>query len=195
MTKIKSLRKFTVSVDFFEDERIIGLQALYGPAGPMVAIAILTIIYRHGYYAVWNDLTRYKLLSFLPDATPEFLDDIISKMVEWGLFDAGMFANHGVLTSADIQRQYFRAHKRESHCGPLPYLIDNERMPEPDAPVEKLSDNRAENNLLDANGRHIDALPLPISATKQPPIFAEMVQKKQETAAKASPALMVDVGI
>lgn len=45
------------------------------------------------------------------------LDDvkrIISLSVEYGLFDAGLFRQYNILTSADIQRQYLFITKRRS---------------------------------------------------------------------------------
>lgn len=128
---IRSLRKFQLNVDFFEDERIIGLQAIYGPAAPLAAIALLSIIHRHGYWAEWSDLVRFKLQSIIPDASPEYLDDVVGKMVEWGLFDSDMFHAFGVLTSGEIQRNYFRQHKRDDHTCPLPYLIGEQPLPAP----------------------------------------------------------------
>lgn len=128
--KIQSLRKFQLNIDFFEDERIIGLQSLYGPAAPLAAIALLCIVHRHGYWAEWSDLVRFKLQSIIPDASLEYLDDVVGKMVEWGIFDSDMFHAFGVLTSGEIQRNYFRQHKRADHNCPLPYLIGEQPLPD-----------------------------------------------------------------
>ncbi|MDE6270507.1 MAG: DUF4373 domain-containing protein, partial [Muribaculaceae bacterium] len=137
-----------------------------------------------------------KLLSFLPDATTELLDDIIAKMVEWGMFDAGMFDNHGVLTSRDIQRQYFRTRKRESHSCALPYLLDGERPAKRAAAPAKTRATASDTNFRTASGRHIDALPLSCSPEEPAPLFAELTaNEKQERADEAAPALMVDGGV
>ena len=61
------------------------------------------------------------------------LDDvkrIIALSVECGLFDAGLFRQYGILTSADIQRQYLFITKRRSSSliAPAYCLLEAEEL-------------------------------------------------------------------
>ena len=116
---------FPFDVDFFEDEKIIAISGEFGIKGEITAIKLLCAIYRNGYFILWNDLLKYKLLKNLPGISPELIESIVHRLVLWEFFDKALFDSVKVLTSKGIQRRYFEAVKRRKIDGELPYLLIN----------------------------------------------------------------------
>ncbi len=119
----QGLDYFPFDVDFFSDEKVVCIAGEYGLKGEITAIKLLCAIYRNGYFALWNETMKYKLLRELPGVSAELLDNIVSRLVRWGFFDKGLFDSTGVLTSRGIQRRYFEASKRRVPNGSLPYIL------------------------------------------------------------------------
>lgn len=109
------LSSFQLDVDFFADDRIEALSAEFGIVGELTAIKLLCVIYRNGYYIEWSPLQKKKLQKSLPGVEIDTLDRIAEAMVSYGLFDSGMFEEHGVLTSVEIQEKYVSATKRRKN--------------------------------------------------------------------------------
>lgn len=116
---------FPFDVDFFEDEKIIAISGEFGIKGEITAIKLLCAIYRNGYFILWNDLLKYKLLRNLPGISPELIESIVNRLVLWEFFDKALFDSVKALTSKGIQRRYFEAVKRRKTDGELPYLLIN----------------------------------------------------------------------
>lgn len=120
----KGLDYFCFDVDFFDDEKITAISGEFGIKGEITAIKLLCAIYRNGYFTMWNELLKYKLLKNLPGVSAELLDSIVARLVVWGFFDKSLFDTTGVLTSKGIQRRYFEASKRRIKTDEeLPYLL------------------------------------------------------------------------
>jgi hypothetical protein len=65
-----------------------------------------------------------KLIKELPGVSADLLDNIVSRLIRWGLFDKTLFDKNGILTSKGIQRRYFEITKRRVNPGEnLPYLL------------------------------------------------------------------------
>ena len=115
---------FPFDVDFFNDEKIGAISGEFGIKGELACIKLLCAIYRNGYFAVWNEMLRMKLIKELPGVSANLLDEIVSRAVRWGLFDKALFDDGGILTSDGIQRRYFEITKRRiSTYNNLPYLL------------------------------------------------------------------------
>ena len=112
-----------MDTDFFEDERIMAISGEFGLEGEMVAVRLLCMIYRKGYFTLWGDLQKYKLLRSLPGVSLELLERIVARLVSWGFFDEELFLSENVLTSKDIQKCYFKAIKRRAATADLPHLL------------------------------------------------------------------------
>ena len=97
---------FPFDIDFFEDEKIVAISGEFGIKGEIVAIKLLCAIYKNGYFILWNDLMKFKLLKNLPGVSSELLDSIMNRLVLWGFFDKDLFDSMGVLTSAGIQEVF-----------------------------------------------------------------------------------------
>lgn len=117
---------FPFDVDFFEDEKIIAISGEFGIKGEITAIKLLCAIYRNGYFILWNDLLKYKLLRNLPGISPELIESIVNRLVLWEFFDKALFDSVKVLTSRGIQKRYFEASKRRKIAGNFPYLLIEE---------------------------------------------------------------------
>lgn len=114
---------FPFDTDFFEDEKIVALSSEFGIKGEITAVKLLCEVYRNGYYLLWSEPVRIKLLSKLKGISSCLLDDIVRRLIKWGFFDKAMFESAMVLTSRGIQTRYFSSYKR--HSGKLPYLLVN----------------------------------------------------------------------
>lgn len=116
---------FPFDIDFFDDEKIIAISGEFGIKGEITVIKLLCAIYRNGYFILWNDLLKYKLLKNLPGISSELIDSIVNRLVLWGFFDKTLFDSVKVLTSRGIQKRYFEAVKRRKTDGELPYILIN----------------------------------------------------------------------
>lgn len=122
----KGLDYFPLNTDFFEDEKIVAISGEFGLKGEIAAVKLLCAIYRNGYFAVWDDLFKYKLLKSLPGISPDLLESIVSRLVSWGFFNQDLFHSTRALTSKGIQARFFAASKRRRNDEDLPYLLGQE---------------------------------------------------------------------
>lgn len=114
---------FPLDVDIFEDEKISAISGEFGIKGEITVIKLLCAIYRNGYFILWNDLLKFKLLRNLPGISSELIESIVNRLVLWEFFDKALFDSVKVLTSKGIQKRYFEASKRRKAAGDLPYLL------------------------------------------------------------------------
>lgn len=122
--KKTGLDYFPFDVDFFSHEKMVCIAGEFGLKGYLVAVALLCAVYRNGYFVLWNDATRFRLLRDLPGISDQLLRQIVDRLVYWKLFDEQLFLSAAVLTSRSIQQIYFDAVKRRSlSAAELPYLL------------------------------------------------------------------------
>lgn len=114
---------FPLDVDIFEDEKISAISGEFGIKGEITVIKLLCAIYRNGYFILWNDLLKFKLLKNLPGISSELIESIVNRLVLWGFFDKSLFDSVKVLTSKGIQKRYFEAVRRRKDSVDLPYLL------------------------------------------------------------------------
>jgi len=123
------LEYFPLDVDFFEDEKIIAISREHGVMGEAVLLRLLCAVFRRGYFAVWGDGLKEKLLRSAPGLKPGHLEQIVKSLVKWDVFDARLFREANVLTSKGIQRRYFAATKRRQTGENMEYLLVNVYRP------------------------------------------------------------------
>lgn len=114
---------FPLDVDFFADEKIAAISGEFGIKGDIVVIKLLCAVYRSGYFILWNEPMKYKMLRDLPGISPELLDQIINRLVKWGFFDEALFNSVKVLTSQGIQKRFFAITRRRNTGAKLPYVL------------------------------------------------------------------------
>ena len=116
---------FPFDIDFFEDEKITAISGEFGIKGEITVIKLLCAIYRNGYFILWNDLLKYKLLKSLPGISSELIESIVNRLVLWEFFNKTLFDSARILTSRGIQERYFEAIKRRRITEKFPYLLIN----------------------------------------------------------------------
>lgn len=114
---------FPFDVDFFDDEKIVCIAGEFGIKGEITAIRLLCAVYRNGYFILWSEQLKMKMLRQMPGVSSELFDQILNRLVRWGFFDASLFDTVKVLTSEGIQRRYFEAVKFRKLDENLPYLL------------------------------------------------------------------------
>lgn len=120
------LEYFPLDVDFFEDEKIEAISGEFGIKGELTAIKLLCAIYHNGYFVLWNDLLKMKLLKRLPGVSAELLDQIVGRLVRWGFFDKALFDTANILTSHGIQKRFAEATARRHVTENRPHwLLDS----------------------------------------------------------------------
>lgn len=115
---------FPVDVDMFEDEKMLAISGEFGIKGEITVVKLLCAIYRNGYYVLWNDLLKFKLLHDLPGISVKLIDEIVQRLVKWDFFDKNLFnSTDKVLTSVGIQKRYFEAVRNRNSKKQLPFLL------------------------------------------------------------------------
>ena len=117
---------FPFDIDFFEDEKIEAIFVEFGIKGEITVVKLLCAIYRNGYFILWNDRLKIKLLKNLPGISSELLEQIINRLVKWDFFNESLFNSASILTSLGIQKRYFSVIKRRKQNEDYPYLLINE---------------------------------------------------------------------
>ena len=132
--KKQGLDYFPLNTDFIHDRLVRRIMKREGDASLSVLIEVLSYIYSgEGYYVCADALFYEDLSSNLYEKTSDDIRRIVSLAVEYGIFDAALHAKYGILTSADIQRQYLFSTKRRnvSHLDPAYCLISEELLVRP----------------------------------------------------------------
>lgn len=121
----QGLTYFPFDVDFFSDEKIGAISGEFGIKGDITVVKLLCAIYRNGYFILWDEALKMKLLKDLPGISLELLERIVFRLVKWGFFAQDLFDLVKVLTSRGIQERYFEAIKRRKNESEYPYLLIN----------------------------------------------------------------------
>lgn len=114
---------FPFDVDFFADEKIAAISGEFGIKGEITVVKLLCAVYRNGYFILWDEPLKYKLLRDLPGVSAELFDQIINRLVKWGFFDEGLFNSVKVLTSRGIQKRFFSITRRRGLSTDAKYLL------------------------------------------------------------------------
>lgn len=144
-----------IDIDMADDPKVSYLMDTVG-AGDAAArfaaygrlVLVMQRVYHDGFYLSYGKFERIKLAKDAGMSADE-LDGFIESCIDAELFDAGMFREHGVLTSRGIQARYFRARKTKAVADEdAPFVLGSaapERVRE-DEPRDspKSSENRRE---------------------------------------------------
>ncbi|WP_455033812.1 DUF4373 domain-containing protein [Granulicatella adiacens] len=150
---------FPLNVDIFEDEKIEAIAGEFGIKGELLVIKLLCAVYRKGYYVVWNDLLKMQLLKRIPGASRELLDQVVNRLVAWGVFDKALFNSDMVLTSVRIQETFKEATKRRKEVDMSSYCLINVDINEQASeinddinPQSKVKETKENNNSQNSAG-------------------------------------------
>lgn len=116
MGRIKrGLDYFPLSTSFMYDRMVRRIMKREGDSAFAILVETLSYIYAgKGYYVFGDDEFYDELADNLYSTELDDVKRVIGLAVEYGLFDAGLFRQYNILTSADIQRQYLFITKRRS---------------------------------------------------------------------------------
>lgn len=105
---LKGIDYFPFSIDFFDDNKIALIEAEFGSNGVVVLLKIYCKIYRNGFFCEWTpDDCMLFARKMTNGMTPEEVQAIIDKALERNVFDKKSYESFGLLTSIEIQKQFF----------------------------------------------------------------------------------------
>jgi hypothetical protein len=104
---------FPFDIDFFNDPKIEIMSARFGVKGEIIAIRLLCMIYRNGYYIKWSDDESTLLAKRAGEnITPSLVSEVVKELSRRGFFNESLLGKFNILTSHGIQARYFEAVKR-----------------------------------------------------------------------------------
>lgn len=160
---------FPLNVDIFEDEKIEAIAGEFGIKGELLVIKLLCAVYRKGYFVVWDDLLKMQLLKRIPGSSKELLDQVVNRLVAWGMFDKTLFNSDMVLTSVRIQEIFKEATKRRKEVDMNDYCLLNvninpqadednvDNNPQSKEKESKSNKNNHQNDDMDAKSTDLNA--------------------------------------
>lgn len=120
-----NIGSFPFSVDFFDNKIMVRIAGEFGVKGEIIAVKLLCAVYKQGYFLKWSIDELYLLKRLLPGISTELLQQVIERLLKWGFFDEGLFRSAEVLTSVEVQKNYFNAIRRRTgiNRNSFPYLL------------------------------------------------------------------------
>lgn len=115
MTRIKKrgLEYFPMDADFTRQPAIRRIMKKEGEGAALVLIEVLCAIYSHeGYYVKADALFYEDVAAVCYERNETDVRRIIALAVDYGLFDATLYSEQGVLTSVEIQQQFLHCTRR-----------------------------------------------------------------------------------
>ena len=150
----EGLDYFPLYVDIFEDEKIEAISGEFGIKGEIIVVKLLCAIYKKGYFILWSDLIIAQMLKRLPGISKDLLNNVVERLVLWEFFDKDLFHSAGILTSEQIQENFFEATKRRKSPKPTLYVLD--KLLENDNSIENDVDGVNVNINTQAKGVNVD---------------------------------------
>ena len=182
MARIKKpgLDYFPLDTQFVNNRTVRRIMKQQGDAALAVLINVYCAIYAgHGYYVEATDLFYEDLADNLYTMDTAGVRRTIRLALDYGLFHADLYREHGILTSEGIQRQYFFSVKRRStvRIDPRFCLLPPDEAPAPAPEAAKESVAETPQSVTDK----------PQSATNKP-INADLAYRGTHSIAQNSTA-------
>ncbi len=117
----QGLDYFPLDTDVLRNRKVRQIKRAFGADGFMLFIALLCDIYEKGYYVEFSDGYVFDLADEL-DRDESRVIEMVEFMLKIGVFDARLFAERRLLTSASIQTQYATIKRKLS----IEQLIDED---------------------------------------------------------------------
>jgi len=109
----KGLEYFPLDIDIFDDPKLLFVSEKFGDMGELVAVKLLTWIYRNGYYIDWNDEMAVIFSSrAFREMKSDFVISVVDELIERRFFNRKKYKNYGILTSEGIQKRWMNVIKR-----------------------------------------------------------------------------------
>lgn len=135
MGRIKQgLDYFPINTNFMHDRVVRRVMKREGDTAFTILLYTLSYLYAgEGYYIQASDEFYDELADQLFDTDNDHVRRVIRLFVEYGFFDSNLYERYGILTSADIQQQFFFVARRRSRnrIAPEYRLLPEEEKTEP----------------------------------------------------------------
>lgn len=121
----EGLDYFPLSVDFVFDD-LEEIMMNHGSNGCIVVLGLMSRIFKQGYYLEYDERLKRKIARKISEGIDtEMVDKVVQEAASQGIFNEDMLAQYHILTSGNIQLDYFRAVKRRKKelKGELRYLL------------------------------------------------------------------------
>ena len=139
------------SLDCQMDDEIKYIEAEFGLDGFAMIIKLWQKIYGDkGYYCAFTRTVRLMFAQSIRKGV-NFVDEVITRCTEYGIFDRRLYKKYGVLTSAGIQKRYAKMTERRNSFTidgryllisvPKNWVIDNNNLVNVDSNTEKVDEN------------------------------------------------------
>lgn len=125
----KGLDYFPFDVDFATNAKVEAVMGEFGAKGVLIMIYLLSAVYQDGYFLRWNKLLQMQLANRVDGSSPELVNQIVDRLIDYGTFDKELFNSAKVLTSQRIQQTYLDATKRRKQQKPTLYWINDDNNP------------------------------------------------------------------
>lgn len=107
------LEFFYLSVDFFENDKILLVEQELGSRATLLVLRLLARIYRKGYFCRWGKDECLLFTRRLPEGcTADYVQQVVDALLERGFFSKLQYEKNGILTSESIQGHYLEAAQR-----------------------------------------------------------------------------------
>lgn len=110
---------FPYDVDLDQDDKLGMIIGEFQVKGEILYTKLCAWIYKtNGYYTEWNEevqlrfLRRYDYCGF----SVSFTNEVVPRLIKWGLFDRAVFDSFQILTSARIQETWKDATRKRKDC-------------------------------------------------------------------------------
>jgi hypothetical protein len=115
---------FPFHANTFDDRKMLSLISRRGSSAFALLIFLKSEIFHNSYFVEADDFLMEKALRHFCELDEESYTSLLDTFVEWGFFDNTTYLAHKVLTSVDIQHDYFYvADRRKIDPEQLKYLL------------------------------------------------------------------------
>lgn len=135
--KKQGLDYFPLDTDIMQNRLVRRIMKREGDGAFTVFLGVLSLIYSgEGYYVQVDPMFYDDLAASLFEKDATDVERIIRLALDYGLFDAGMFARYGILTSEHIQQQYLFCirRRRKRAIDPRFCLYEDDETEDSEAP-------------------------------------------------------------
>lgn len=135
--KKQGLDYFPLDTDIMQNRLVRRIMKREGDGAFTVFLGVLSLIYSgEGYYVQVDPMFYDDLAASLFEKDAADVERIIRLALDYGLFDAGMFARYGILTSEHIQQQYLFCirRRRKRAIDPRFCLCEDDETEDSEAP-------------------------------------------------------------
>jgi len=123
-TTKRGLNYFPLDVDFFEADSIELINAEFGIKGENIALRLLCLIYKNGYwYKLGEDESLLLAKRVGNGVTGALVSEIVKGLVKRSFFDERVFNSFQILTSRGIQERFFEAVERRKSVEIIPKIM------------------------------------------------------------------------